>query len=135
MAYMHANNNLLFSTALTTSETQIGYVGSTNFTAPDVASTGVLVTAVIELTSTTTGTTVTFKIRSGNGTSGTALFTSNALPQLTGELTESVVVQFTDTSNTSNNPSGYSITATASAGAEVTINSITTSAQAVDVDG
>lgn len=120
-----ANSTLV--TASTTAEAVIGIVSASDLVANDPSSTGALVHAAIQSTS-TTGTTVTYKVRAGSLTSAT-LFTSQALPFLTGNLIRDDVVEFVDSSNQSGNPTTYVITATGSA--SVTFNSITVSVENV----
>jgi hypothetical protein len=125
---LHGNSTVVTASA-TTTETAVGTVSGTSFTANDPSVSGVLVRATVNVTASATGNTITYKIRQGNGTAGTTVFTATAIPFLTGVLTQSHVVEFVDTSATATggNPLSYTVTATASAGT-MTINSITTSA-------
>lgn len=127
MSLMHANSTVVTASA-TTTETAIGSVSATSFVANDPSATGVLIQAALNVTASATGNTITYKIRQGNGTSGTTVFTGTAIPFLTGVLTQSHDVAFVDTTATSGNPLTYTLTATASAGT-MTINSLTISAQ------
>lgn len=119
-------------TSSITTEAVVSLITGTDFVANDPGVNGVAVICHINVTASATAATATYKIRQGNGITGTTIFTGTAIPFLTGVLTQSHTVAFLDTSAAAlaGNPLDYSVTATG-AGGTLTINSATATARGV----